>query len=164
MTSFQPLKFKTYKEGVVRIAAKKYDPGNSEDLLISLTGNSFRKRSGIKPFDLSVEELLYLSKQEYEVDDFWLKIDEIIENVLRCLSAYGLNKNVNLINSFFMIGWDVILQQNEKSIKPVFLEINYFPQLISWNKEVDKKLIDTHKEWLSDLYNLCQDLETTNKT
>lgn len=57
---------------------------------------------------------------------------------------------------FYIAGADILLEKDGDSFKPLFLETNYYPQLNGWGTEVDLALRRTHREWLTDLFNLCR--------
>lgn len=75
ITSFAPLAFRVYREGVTRIAVREFDPDSSDAPLVSLTGDSFRKRMGEKPVNVTVTALLRsLSEGGYKTGDFWRRL------------------------------------------------------------------------------------------
>jgi hypothetical protein len=160
ITSFNPLTYTIYKEGVARIAAKKYEKIKLRDPLIALTGSTFRKRLGIEPENITITQLLkYLKENGYHIDDFWSKVDKVLGNVFRCLVLYCHKNKANMKRRFFLIGADLILENLDNlndSFKIVFLEMNHVPQLENWGKEVDLALLSIHQQWLTDIWNLYQ--------
>jgi hypothetical protein len=158
ITSLNPLTYTIYKEGVTRIAAKKYEKTKLQDPLISLTGSTFRKRLGIKPENITITQLLeYLKENGYHIDDFWDKVDKVLRNVFKCFALYCHKNKANMKRRFFLIGADLILKNldnHNDSFKIVFLEMNHVPQLEDWGKEVDLALLSIHHQWLTDIWKL----------
>lgn len=148
VTSFQPLKFKIYKEGLVRIAAKKYSRENSHDPLISITGTSFQMRQSIKPETITITKLLkYLKKRGYEIEGFWIEVKKLLEKVFKCLVNYCIKNKVNFANRFYFSGIDLMLEKTNNSYRILFIETNYTPSLRErCEKEVDMGFRFVHKQ------------------
>jgi predicted TIM-barrel fold metal-dependent hydrolase len=151
ITSFQPLQFRVYREGVARVAARRYNPENLDDPLVSLTGTSFRRRKGFPPEDISITEVLdHLKKEGYQVGDFWNSVDELLGKVFRSLAAYCVPRD-NLDRCFLLTGADLLMQRQGDSFRIVFLEMNYVPGITEWGEPLDSVLQPTHRQWLADL-------------
>jgi predicted TIM-barrel fold metal-dependent hydrolase len=156
ITSFDPLKFRVYREGVARVAVRRYSPENLDDPLVSLTGTSFRRRQGFRPEDISVTELLsYLKKEGYQVGDFWNEVDALLGKVFRSLARYCLRRD-NLDRCFLLNGTDLLLQRRGGSLRAVFLEMNYIPGITEWGEPLDSVLEPIHRQWLAELLALSR--------
>jgi len=159
VNSFSPLKFRVYRGGVTRIAARAADDARQDDNLAVLTGCSYRKRHHLSTHNATVEDLLSrLSASGIVVDDFWDRIDVLMHNVFSCLAASTSFFHLGSALRFYLTGFDVILRLEGRHLEPLFLESNYVPQLNGWGSEVDRALRTVHREWIGDLRNRLRNI------
>ncbi len=153
VSSFTPLRFRVYRGGVVRIAARPFADARSDEGLAALTGCSYRKRRHVPIHNATVDEMLdHLQAQGLRVDDFWDRVDRLMHDVFTCLALAmaGLPRGA-LDGRFYLTGFDLILRRNGRNIEPLFLESNYVPQLNGWGPAVDRNLRAVHRDWVTDL-------------
>ena len=157
VTCFNPLRFKVYHEGVVRIAAREFNQTLLTDGLRALTGCSYRKRRGVRIENIPISELLeYLRGKGYKVGDFWDQVDVLVKKAFMCLTNYpGLFHVSDLSRRFYLGGIDVLMVNRGDSFELLFLETNYVPQLNAWGAVVNRHLQSVHRQWSKDLLNLC---------
>lgn len=143
ITSLRPLKIYLYKDGLVRIAAKKYslDINSLGDKYIHLANTDINKynKDYAFPNDYNDENAniwnlktyqKYLKKNNMDWNNIHEKIIDVIiktiltvhEQILDKIEKEGLNER-----SFFnLIGFDILITEK---YNPVLLEINYSPSL-----------------------------------
>ena len=153
VTSFRPLRLKLYREGVVRIAARRFSEAEGDPALAELTGCCYRRRRRQHIENISVAALLERLKAEgFPTADFWSDAEQLLQNAFRCLAAFpGFARVPYLERRYYLGGVDVLLADCGDVLRPLFIETNYVPQLNGWGREVDHSLRETHREWLRDL-------------
>jgi len=158
VTSFQPLRYRLYREGIVKIAARAYDPAALGDDLRIVTAQSHRTRQGLPMEVVSVSELLAeLERDVYRVGEFWERLDALVGDVFAFLAAYPpLRQAADLDRRFYLGGLDVIMVRRGDDFDFVFLETNHQPQLFGHPYRVIQPSWWVHRQWLSDLWRLCQ--------
>ncbi|XP_018799370.1 PREDICTED: tubulin polyglutamylase TTLL13P isoform X1 [Bactrocera latifrons] len=160
ITSVDPLRIFVYNEGLARFATSKYvEPTteNSCDLFMHLTNYSVNKRSS--QYDLCDNDDCgskrkfcainnWLRRRNYEVDEFWQKIDDII--IKTVLSAWPMLKHNyhacfpshdKIQACFEILGFDILV---DSKMKPYVLEVNHSPSYHTHelvDRQVKKALI-----------------------
>ncbi|XP_004529350.1 tubulin polyglutamylase TTLL13 isoform X1 [Ceratitis capitata] len=160
ITSVDPLRIFVYNEGLARFATSKYvEPTieNSCDLFMHLTNYSVNKRSS--QYDLCDNDDCgskrkfcainnWLRCRNYEVDEFWGKIDDIIIKTI--LSAWPMLKHNyhacfpshdKIQACFEILGFDILV---DSKMKPYVLEVNHSPSYHTHelvDRQVKKALI-----------------------
>jgi hypothetical protein len=158
VTSFKPLRYRLYREGIVKIAAREYDPAALGDDLRIVTAQSHRTRQGLSMEVVSVSELLAeLARDAYRVGDFWDRLEALVGDVFTCLGAYPpLQQAPGLDRHFYLGGLDVIMTRRGNGFDFVFLETNHQPQLFGHPYSVLQPSWWVHRQWLSDLWRRCR--------
>ena len=158
VTSFRPLRYRLYREGIVKFAAESYDPAAPADLLRIVAGQSFRKRQGLAMEAISISELLAeLGREGYRVADFWDRLEALVGDVLACLASYPpLAQAGDLGRHFYLGGLDLIMTRRADEFDFVFLETNHQPMLFGHPYRVFQPSWWIHRQWLSDLLRLCR--------
>ena len=157
VSSFSPLRFRVYRGGVVRIAARAANNASLDDGLAVLTGASYRKRHHADPGNATVEDFLSRLRAEgFLLDDFWERVDALMQDAFSCLVTSLPLSRANSSSCFYLTGFDVLLRPDGRRLQPIFIESNYFPQLNSWGAAVDHALRAVHREWVTDLRNLVR--------
>jgi len=161
ITGFDPLRYRLYREGVVRVAANEHDPERLGDYSRVMTGWSFLKRYGYPILNLPISELLdYLHSQGYKVEKFWERIEGLLGSVFRCLADHCfLLHEDSLRRRFFLTGADIMLIDQGDTFGLMFLETNDVPGLTPWGSVIDDKLLAVHRGWVTDLWSLCRNGE-----
>ena len=156
LISLDPLRYRVYHEGVVRLAAERYDQALQDQPVRALTGCSYRKKLGLPIENLSVSELLEcLRGKGYDVDDFWSRIGALFESVFLSFRCLPRTEGAGLSDSFYFAGADVLLAERDRRIEPLFLETNEVPQMTDWGADVDSRLQTAYRDWVGDLKELC---------
>ena len=151
--SFQPLRFRLYREGVARIAAQQFCRVRLAQPLCALTGSSYRKRLGLTVENLPITDVLaYLERIGYRVGGFWEDLEALVASVLAALGEYEpLAQEGNSSRRFYLAGLDFLMVPKGDSFSFLFLETNYVPQLTDWGASVDSRLEKVHRQWLREL-------------
>jgi len=157
VTSFEPLRYRLYREGIVKFAAESYDPAAPADLLRIVAGQSFRQRQGLPMEAISISELLAeLGREGYRVAEFWDRLDALVGDVFTCLAAYPpLRRASDLDRRFYLGGLDIVMARRGDDFDFVFLETNHQPMLFGHPYRVFQPSWWVHRQWLSDLWRLC---------
>jgi hypothetical protein len=157
VTSFRPLRMKLYREGVVRIAARRYRDAADDPALAELTGCCYRRRRRQVIENIPVAALLERLRAEgFPTDAFWSDAEQVLFNAFRCLGAYGGMEHVpHLDRRYYLGGVDLLLADCGDVLRPLFIETNYVPQLNGWGRQADHSLRETHGQWLRDLRTLA---------
>jgi len=132
--SFEPLRYRTLREGVARIAAEPLTHSTIAEPVCALTGNSYRLRLGYPAENLLITDVLsYLQNEGLNVSDFWPLVDLLIGKVLSAFAEYVVQaKERNLRRRFYFAGMDVLMSPLGKGFELLFIETNYVPQLTEW--------------------------------
>jgi hypothetical protein len=148
--SFRPLRFRTFHEGVARIAAEPFTPCTAAEPLCALTGTSFRKRLGYPAHNLLITDALaYLRDKGFDVDNFWTDVDALMTNVLSAFAEYPLlARERDLGGRFYFAGMDLLMVPKGKGFELLFVETNYVPQLADWG---GISLAPVHHQLIEDL-------------
>jgi len=157
ITSFRPLRFMVPREGLVRLAAREFDPKRPADTLGVLTGSSYRKRGGFAVHNITVTDLLgYLTSNGVDVTNFWDEVDSLLKSVFTALARAGpLAEASDLAGCFYLAGVDLLMVPHGESYSLLFLETNYVPNLVGSGPSVDVPLVERgHREWISHLRRL----------
>ena len=158
VSSFRPLRFEVYREGIVKIAAKPSDPDGSLDPLSLLTNCSFRASQGMEVENLTMSQLLdELQSRGYRVDNFWQRIDALAESVFESYAQWEpLATSPDLSRLVLLTGIDILLVESEDGIEPLFIESNHTPLLYNFGPDaVEEGLLRTIRLWLTSLYEMC---------
>ncbi len=157
LTSLDPLRFRLYPGGVVRVAAREFDPSRHDEGLRSLTGCSYRKRRRAPTKNLCFEELsAYLAARGYDMEVFSERAELLVGNVFRSMARHRGARMAVLRNRFYLTGLDILMVDQDGDYELLFIESNYCPQLNAWGRSVDRALREVHGEWLRDLYALSR--------
>ena len=148
ITGFQPLRVYLYNEGLIRIAADKYQLNlNSLDNKYShLTNTAInvenkKYKNPKSEMDESANKWNfktyrnYLRKKNLDVDSLFEKIKDIIIKSLISGNRKIINATetlkLNDINMFNLFGFDIFI---DKKLNPYLLEVNTRPFLAEYNK------------------------------
>jgi hypothetical protein len=164
VTSFDPLRYKVMREGVVRLAAREPDPAAPTDPLTVLTGCSYRRRQGVSTENASISELLVaLQRGGLDTHAFWDDVEHLMTKVFMALSCSGaLAAPDGFSGRFYLAGMDIMMVASGDSYSLLFLETNYVPDLVGWGAEVDAQLRPAHRQWLAELAVLQADWASTD--
>jgi hypothetical protein len=157
ITSFRPLRLMVPREGLVRLAAREFDPKKPDEALGVLTGSSYRTREGFSVNNITITKLLsYLSSLGLDVTSFWDNVDSLLQSVFTSLADVGpLAEATDLARCFYLGGVDVLIVPRGNSYSLLFLETNYVPNLVGSGPSVDLPIIKLgHREWISHLRRL----------
>ena len=154
VTSMRPLRLHLCREGVVRLAARRFDPRRQRDGLRELTGCSYRKRRRVPIHNTTTSRLLaHLRARGMQVGDFWERLDNLVRAVFVRLSRHpALDRVPDIERRFYLGGLDVMMAGRGDSYELLFLETNYYPQLNSWGARVDRGLRTAHRQWLAEIH------------
>ncbi|EPQ08937.1 Tubulin polyglutamylase TTLL6 [Myotis brandtii] len=156
MTSCDPLRIFTYKEGLARFATTSYShpcTDNLDDICMHLTNYSINKHSSNFIQDSlsgSKRKLstfnTYMESHGYNVEQIWRDIEDVIIKTI--ISAYPIIKHNyhtcfpnHTLNSacFEILGFDILL---DRKLKPWLLEVNHSPSF-STDSCLDKEVKDS---------------------
>jgi hypothetical protein len=156
ITSFSPPRFKVFRGGVVKVAARPFSEADITPGCV-LTGSNYRRKNGYKVEDVSISDFLsQVKEQGISLVSFWRDVEELIDNVVRCLAAdLEVREAADLVGRFFLTGVDFLVRITEAGSKLLFLEANYAPSLVEWGTHLDDKLRTVHRQWLEILFSLC---------
>ena len=153
VTGLKPLRIYFYQEGLIRIAAKKYTL-NEESIKnrfihLTNTGVNSANEDFIVPDNSSNEEAniwnlkMYvkrLKKLNIDFNEFKQKINDIIIksiiSVYEKLTSEQTKNNLNDINFYDLLGYDIIIKKN---FEPILLEINSGPSIV-YHNQLDKPI------------------------
>ena len=148
ITGFQPLRVYLYNEGLIRIAADKYQLNidSLDNIYSHLTNTAINvKNKKYKNPKNEMDESAnkwnfktyrnYLTKKKLDVDLLFDNIKDIIIKTLISGSRKIVNtteqSKLNDINMFNLFGFDIFV---DKKLKPYLLEVNTRPFLDDYNK------------------------------
>lgn len=148
ITSLKPLRIYLYKDGLVRIASKKYslDINSIGDKYIHLTNTDVNKYNKyyIYPKNYSDENAniwnlktyqKHLNKNNIDWNNIHEKIIDIIIKTILSVQEQILDKiekdNLNERSFFNIVGFDILITDK---YEPVLLEVNYAPSVDIYNK------------------------------
>lgn len=156
ITSCDPLRIFTYKEGLARFATTSYShpcTDNLDDICMHLTNYSINKHSSNFVQDSlsgSKRKLstfnTYMESHGYNVEQIWRDIEDVIIKTI--ISAYPIIKHNyhtcfpnHTLNSacFEILGFDILL---DRKLKPWLLEVNHSPSF-STDSCLDKEVKDS---------------------
>lgn len=137
VTGFDPLRFTTLSEGVVRLAGKPWDACNPADPDAALTGNKYRKRRGLPVSNLPLAR--------------GIDAGALLQSVFGALFA-GIQ---GTRGCFYLAGIDLLMTDTSGGHSLQFIETNYRPDLTGWGEETDSRLRLAHREWLSEVARAC---------
>jgi hypothetical protein len=152
-TSFSPLKYHLYPEGIAKTAGAAVKPGSMR-LEEWLNAESFLE--GIKPAEnLPITNMLeYIKNQYFPLDGFWQRVDNIVRKVFEAMALQAEEKLIRLENSFLFPGFDFMVErEGETDYRIVLLELNSHPGL-GWEPPISSALMPQFREWFSDLRTL----------
>lgn len=164
ITSLKPLRIYLYKDGLVRIASKKYslDINSMGDKYIHFTNTDINKYNkdyifprNYSDYNANIWNLKtyqkYLNKNKVDWNNINEKIIDIIIKTIISVQEPILDKiekdNLNERSFFNIVGFDILITDE---YEPVLLEVNYSPSVDLYN-ELDK-IIKTNL--LVDTFNL----------
>jgi hypothetical protein len=154
VSSFSPLRFRVYRGGVARLAARHYDSHALVDPLRVLTGASYRKRHHLRIDNATIADVTAGLGNGPEF--FWTAINALVANVCGSYASWLQHTGVRrLKRHFYLSGIDVIARGRPDSYQVLFIESNYVPQLNNWGTNVDETMQDVHRAWLRDLHDLA---------
>ena len=148
ITGFQPLRVYLYNEGLIRIAAEKYnlkmDTLDNKYAHLTNTAINIKSKKYLNPKNDMDEKANkwnfktyrnYLQKQNGDVDLIFDKIKDIIIKSLISGQKKIINKTEELklddINMFNLFGFDVFI---DNKFDAHLLEVNTRPSLVEYNK------------------------------
>ncbi|XP_054565254.1 tubulin polyglutamylase TTLL6 isoform X2 [Eptesicus fuscus] len=156
ITSCDPLRIFTYKEGLARFATTSYShpcTDNLDDICMHLTNYSINKHSSnfIQDSHSGSKRKLstfntYMESHGYNVEQIWRDIEDVIIKTI--ISAYPIIKHNyhtcfpnHTLNSacFEILGFDILL---DRKLKPWLLEVNHSPSF-STDSSLDKEVKDS---------------------
>ncbi|CAK6438328.1 unnamed protein product [Pipistrellus nathusii] len=156
ITSCDPLRIFTYKEGLARFATTSYShpcPDNLDDICMHLTNYSINKHSSnfIQDSHSGSKRKLstfnaYMEGHGYSVEPIWRDIEDVIIKTI--ISAHPIIKHNyhtcfpnHTLNSacFEILGFDILL---DRKLKPWLLEVNHSPSF-STDSSLDKEVKDS---------------------
>ncbi len=158
VSSFRPLRYTVYREGIVRVAAQPWQPEENLDLLGVLTNCAYRASRGASVENLTVAQLLdALARKGFVVDSFWERIDRLAGLVFECYANWEpLARLPDLPRLVLLTGLDVMLVNGEDGVQPLFIESNYTPLLHGFGPPaVEEGLLTTTRQWLTALVDKC---------
>ena len=153
VTGLKPLRIYFNQEGLIRIAAENFTL-NEESIKnrfvhLTNTGVNSANKDFIIPDNSSNEEAniwnlkMYakrLKKLNVDFNEFKQKINDIIIksiiSVYEKLTSEQTKNNLNDINFYDLLGYDIIIKKN---FEPILLEINSGPSIV-YHNELDKSI------------------------
>lgn len=156
--SWQPLRYKVYREAVVRVAALPAGSDSTAPFRV-ITNWSFNHRHGVRTLATTARYLLdYLRGRGYEAATFWDDVEALLGKVFLCLRDYSRGpRERGLDRCFYLTGVDILPSIQGKKVVPMFLEHNYVPSLAHPSPFVMGWLTRIHADWVADLRRLSED-------
>lgn len=147
-TSLRPLRYRVYREGVVKLAGDPARPGSHH---LDEWLNAESHLEGVRAADnLSLADLIAESRAaDAPFAGLWEQVEEVVAGVFRAIAG-AADRWPRDEGAVLFPGVDLIVERRTDGPRVLLLEVNSHPGL-GWEGPVATALARAHRAWFADL-------------